>query len=190
MVKDRIVAFNELYPKGSILTEIIKNDEKSVVVLAEVCPDAEKTARVFTGHSEAFRTGNMGDVAVEVAETSAVGRALAMLGIGIIDSVASADEMKKSDTSYTVSSSYKVPKALNDKQKNLLRITIHQAGQPMPEDDWFETLDYGTFNRALAKLKSMPKVVKTFPDLPKGDEDTNIEGDKKVDYNQDTGELL
>lgn len=97
MVKDRIVAFNELYPNGYITTLIIKNDLESVVCKSEVIPDASAPSRFFTGHSEAYREGNMGSVPVEVAETSAVGRALAMLGIGIIESVASADEVTKSN---------------------------------------------------------------------------------------------
>ena len=100
MVKDRIIAFNELYPSGSIETEIVKNDENSVVVKATIKVDDEKSGRairIFNGHSEAYRNGGqMGQVPVEVAETSAVGRALAMLGIGIIESVASADEIVKS----------------------------------------------------------------------------------------------
>ena len=98
LVKDRIIAFNELFSKGNILTEIIKNDENSVVCKATVYPDVSDIKRAFTGHSEAYRgQGQMGQVPVEVAETSAVGRALAMLGIGVVDSVASADEMKKAD---------------------------------------------------------------------------------------------
>ena len=98
MVKDRILAFNELYPKGRIITEIIKNDELSVVCKARVYPDVSNLDRAFTGHSEAYRgNGQMGQVPVEVAETSAVGRALAMMGIGIVDSIASADEIKKAN---------------------------------------------------------------------------------------------
>jgi hypothetical protein len=37
----------------------------------------------------------MGGVALEVAETSAVGRALGFANIGLIDGIASADEMRK-----------------------------------------------------------------------------------------------
>jgi hypothetical protein len=37
----------------------------------------------------------MGGVALEVAETSAVGRALGFASIGLIDGIASADEMRK-----------------------------------------------------------------------------------------------
>ena len=99
MVKDRIQAFCELYPQGSIITEIIKNDDISVVAKAMVYRDVKDKNLCTTGHSEAYRgNGQMGQVPVEVAETSAVGRALAMMGIGIVDSIASADEIKKANT--------------------------------------------------------------------------------------------
>jgi len=52
--------------------------------------------KTFTGHSQAeYKQGMMGDVALEVAETSAVGRALGFAGIGIDTGIASADEMRK-----------------------------------------------------------------------------------------------
>jgi hypothetical protein len=38
----------------------------------------------------------MGAVALEVAETSAIGRALGFANIGLLDGIASADEMRKS----------------------------------------------------------------------------------------------
>jgi hypothetical protein len=50
----------------------------------------------FTGMSQAeWGKGMMGDVALEVAETSAVGRALGFAGIGLLDGIATADEMRK-----------------------------------------------------------------------------------------------
>lgn len=52
--------------------------------------------KTFTGHSSASKKeGMMKDVALEVAETSAVGRALGFAGIGIETGIASADEMRK-----------------------------------------------------------------------------------------------
>lgn len=97
MVKDRIVYFNEKYENGYITTELIsKPEDKHVVVKATVIPDA-KSSRFFTGHSQAVIGEGMINKtsALENAETSAVGRALALMGIGIIDSVASVDEINK-----------------------------------------------------------------------------------------------
>jgi hypothetical protein len=50
----------------------------------------------FTGYSQAeWGKGMMGAVALEVAETSAIGRALGFANIGLLDGIASADEMRK-----------------------------------------------------------------------------------------------
>lgn len=95
LVADRVLYFNETYEKGSIETELVSAPEsKYIIVRATVSPDGE---RKFTGYSQA----TIGDgyinktSALENAETSAVGRALAFMGIGVIESIASADEINK-----------------------------------------------------------------------------------------------
>lgn len=95
MVKERVAEFNRLYPEGGITTEIIKNDSESVVMKATVYPDPKNELRRFVGHSEAFAgaKGVEGQKPVEVCETSAIGRALAAMGIGVLESYASADEV-------------------------------------------------------------------------------------------------
>lgn len=97
LVSDRILYFNEQYPEGSIMTELISEpDAERVVVAARIYPEASKD-RCFIGHSQAVVGEGMVNktAALENAETSAVGRALAMMGIGVIDSIASVDEMAK-----------------------------------------------------------------------------------------------
>lgn len=95
-VAERIIYFNDNYPNGAIYTEYKVNGE-TYEFAAEVHPDVSILGRRFTGHSQA----TIGDGAVnktsamENAETSAVGRALAMMGIGVLESVASADEVNK-----------------------------------------------------------------------------------------------
>lgn len=101
-VKDRIAYFNEVYPKGSIETVLLSvPDAQTVVFKAIVKPEYGEFSRVFVGHSQAkWGEGFVNTTAaLENAETSAVGRALAMMGIGVIDSVASIDEVRKA-TSY------------------------------------------------------------------------------------------
>lgn len=97
LVKDRIVGFNSDYPDGSIVTELVSYQDGHIVVKAKVTPDSTKPDRYFTGHSQAVEgQGYINKTAaLENAETSAVGRALALMGIGVLDSVASADEMVK-----------------------------------------------------------------------------------------------
>lgn len=120
-VVERVKEFHKLYPNGEITTDILsmgedslsedgktvyKND-KRVVVRAKVYFPIESTDKsqdalyknrwvTFTGHSQAvYGEGIMGDVALEIAETSAIGRALGFANIGLIDGIASADEMRK-----------------------------------------------------------------------------------------------
>lgn len=98
LVSDRIIFFNENYPKGYIQTNLVSEpDAQVVVVKAKVVPNHEQPERFFTGYSQAKWGDGMVNksAALENAETSAVGRALAMMGIGVIDSIASADEMNK-----------------------------------------------------------------------------------------------
>lgn len=92
LVKDRVEYFNATYELGSIQTEMITQSSNIVVFKAVIIPDIELSDRRFTGHS----FGTIDDVkAFEKLETVAVGRALAMMGIGIVDSIASADEMDR-----------------------------------------------------------------------------------------------
>lgn len=173
LVKDRIIAFNEMYPNGSIITRIIRDDENSVVVTASACPDVANGDRIFIGHSEAYREGSMGNVPVEVAETSAVGRALGMMGIGVIEGIASADEMVKAQ---------KPMAKATDAQIKLLKNLFPQKGKNTPNDDWFNNISAWKASKAIEELMKMETVTM-------GDEDTNIEGEKS-DYNPVTGELL
>jgi len=95
LVSDRVLFFNETYKEGS--TELLSVPEaERVVVRATVFPEGI-SGRFFSGHSQAVIGEGMVNKtsALENAETSAVGRALAMMGIGVIESIASVDEMKK-----------------------------------------------------------------------------------------------
>lgn len=104
LVSDRVLYFNEEYPEGQIVTALLTAPEdsgiagKSVVFRATVSPDGKRT---FTGYSQAIVGDGMVNktAALENAETSAVGRALAMMGIGVIESIASADEVNKATSS-------------------------------------------------------------------------------------------
>lgn len=98
LVSDRVLYFNENYPNGSISTELISNaTDDMVVVKATVLPDYTTPQRIFTGYSQAtWGDGYINKTsALENCETSAVGRALGFMGIGVIDSIASVDEINK-----------------------------------------------------------------------------------------------
>lgn len=111
MVVERVKEFHKLFPNGIIKTFIHSNDDKRVIVKAEI--ETEK-GKVFTGYSQAeWGKGLMGAVALEVAETSAVGRALGFANIGLLDSIASAEEIKKNKPS-----KLSVPSSLEDENED------------------------------------------------------------------------
>ncbi len=90
----RVKRFRETteYKHYGIITEIIQRD---TVVAVVRCAISDATGRVVsTGHSEEYRTdsGVNSTSALENAETSAIGRALAAFGMGGTE-FASADEM-------------------------------------------------------------------------------------------------
>lgn len=91
-VNERIRAFRELYPKGSILTDIVSNQEGVCVVKAAIVID---NVVVATGHAYEKEGSTFINKTsyVENCETSAIGRALGAFGIGIDNSVASAEEV-------------------------------------------------------------------------------------------------
>ena len=101
-VKDRINYFNYNYKNGSIRTRLLSSPESThYVVEAKVIPDVTKPEQYYSGHSQAQlgKSGADFNAALENAETSAVGRALAMMGIGVIDSISSVDDLNKAGVS-------------------------------------------------------------------------------------------
>ena len=95
MVKDRIIFFNENFPNGSITTEL-KATDNSFIFKSKITPDVENSSRYFTGHAEEIIGSSQINKtsALENCETSAIGRALGCMGIGVEESFASADEVK------------------------------------------------------------------------------------------------
>lgn len=96
-VNQRIKAFRMLYPEGFIHTELISNDNGVCVFRAKVGYEDEKGHHVLgTGTAYEKETSSFINKTsyIENCETSAVGRALGMLGIGVDTSVASAEEVQ------------------------------------------------------------------------------------------------
>jgi hypothetical protein len=91
-VVERVKEAHKLHDDLQIETDIVEFENERILVKATVT----LKGKIYNGHSQAvFGKGMMGDVALEVAETSAVGRALGFANIGLIDGIASADEMRK-----------------------------------------------------------------------------------------------
>lgn len=176
LVADRVLYFNETYDKGSIHTELVSPYNSDLIVMkATIYPMASDELRYFTGYSQAI----IGDgtvnktAALENAETSAVGRALAMMGIGVIESIASVDEINKAQGS----TGQRQIRYASEKQIKWLRDTAREINDQLGEDGevdaWIESILTVTPQRvplfkvkdAVDKLKEKPKPEDTVVDL-------------------------
>lgn len=95
-VAERVRYFNEAYPKGVIKTEIISHESGVILMKATIIPNIENPSRGFTGYAQEEKGKGLVNALsyIENCETSAVGRALGFLGIGVETSIRSADEMR------------------------------------------------------------------------------------------------
>ena len=91
-VDKRVQEFRASYPTWSIMTDVVKIDDEQVLIKAQIInPESNIIA---TGHGHELRASSQINRTsyVENAETSAIGRALACLGLGGTE-FASADEV-------------------------------------------------------------------------------------------------
>ena len=91
-VSERVKHFNKHY-KGRICTDIVEISDNNCVMVCRLLDENGDVMR--TGHAREERTdkGINSSSFVENCETSAVGRALGFLGIGIDGGIASLDEI-------------------------------------------------------------------------------------------------
>lgn len=91
-VNERVKAFRMLVPEGTIETELVSSTDNYIIFKAKVFVNGDLKA---TGYAEEVRgSSNINRTsAIENCETSAVGRALGFLGIGIDTSIASFEEI-------------------------------------------------------------------------------------------------
>lgn len=99
-VAERIAAFYQSYPTGRICTQIVEHDTETGFILmrAEVFRTTDDASPSATGHAFEVRGDSYVNRTsyIENAETSAVGRALALLGFEVRRGIASREEMEKS----------------------------------------------------------------------------------------------
>jgi hypothetical protein len=98
-VAERLEKFYERYHDGRVTTSIVEHNLESGFVLmrAEVYRSPDDAAPAATGHAFEVRGESYVNKTsyVENAETSAVGRALAMLGFEVKRGIASREELQK-----------------------------------------------------------------------------------------------
>lgn len=98
-VNERIRGFRALFPMGFIKTELIQMENGTATVMAKVgyyTDNDYKEIVLATGIAQETQSSSFINKTsyIENCETSAVGRALGMLGIGIDTSIASAEEVE------------------------------------------------------------------------------------------------
>lgn len=93
LVNERVRAFRQLYPDGSIVTTLVKDENGVCTFRAEILGDGILLATGYAQEKESSSYINKTSY-IENCETSAVGRALGFLGIGIDTSIASAEEVE------------------------------------------------------------------------------------------------
>lgn len=98
-VAERLEKFYQTYPDGRVTTSIVEHSIESGFILmrAEVYRAADDAAPAATGHAFEVRGESYVNKTsyVENAETSAVGRALALLGFEVKRGIASREELQK-----------------------------------------------------------------------------------------------
>lgn len=92
-VNQRIKAFRMIHPMGSIVTELVMDDGQKCVFKATASSEDGKVLGTGTAYELKDSTFINKNSYIENCETSAVGRALAMCGLGIDISVASYEEV-------------------------------------------------------------------------------------------------
>jgi hypothetical protein len=94
-VAERLEKFWAQYPDGRIDTALVSNAGGKVVIKASVYRDIADPAPTATGHAHEVEGQGMVNTtsAMENCETSAVGRALALMGYEIKKGIASREEM-------------------------------------------------------------------------------------------------
>lgn len=92
LVNDRVLAFRELYPDGVIESNILSMKD-GVVVIKAIIKDGDRVIATGLAYEKEGSTFINKTSYIENCETSAVGRALGFLGIGVDDSICSAEEL-------------------------------------------------------------------------------------------------
>ena len=98
--KDRVLELHKQNDEFSLTTLILSDDDKRVIMQTTL----EINSRVFTGIASELKNQ---EKPYENCETSSVSRCLGFYGIGIIESIASADCMVSYENTKSVNKSYK-----------------------------------------------------------------------------------
>lgn len=118
MVTERIKAFREICPNGAIDTTILSMENGIVTIQAKIYDENDHLLASGLAQEKEKSSFINKTSYVENCETSAVGRALGMLGIGVDESMASAEEVANAIKNQNGSDSNAMPKAVSTSNSN------------------------------------------------------------------------
>ena len=178
-VDERVAEFHKLYPNGMISTKLVEFTDKRVITKTTAIPDVSKPERFFTGLAfEMVGVGNINKTSsLENCETSSCGRALGMLNIGLVGSIATANEV---DVAIKTQDAIKVTDEQKNKYQELLKHKCFK-GKKKDTNSWWSKI-YGQSNpneSATKCLTQMEKAIELF-------ENPEIEKQEKIENANDS----
>lgn len=125
-VNDRVQGFRKLFPMGTIRTEmVVYIPDDYCVFKAEIFNDCDILLATGYAQETVEKNKNINRTSMlENCETSAVGRALGFVGIGSVESIASADEVNKA-----INRSAELDSVITDEMAAQLVTDLMNAGQ-------------------------------------------------------------
>lgn len=161
-VNQRIKAFRQVYPTGTIVTDMLSN-EGGVCVFRATCGYTDESGSyVVLGTGTAYEKENSSFINktsyIENCETSAVGRALGMCGFGIDTSIASAEEVANAIKNQNKENEEKPDKLHIDALIETAKakgVTVEQLCKKYKVNDLSE-LTYAQYNNCAVGLNKMP----------------------------------
>lgn len=161
-VAARVAAFREMCADGSITTDIISMADGVVTIKATV---ADETGRVLaTGTAQEKESSSFINKTsyIENCETSAVGRALGMLGIGSDEQMASAEELANAiNNQNQAAKAQDIPPVTNE--------TVHAAVDFMAPADDIELAELEALAKTAWPTTPIEKIFPKWPHLTKGE---------------------
>lgn len=151
-VSERIKAFREVCPGGQIITDII--DKGNGVVTMKTTITDEEGKVLATGLAQEKETSSFINKTsyIENCETSAVGRALGFVGIGVDGSMASAEEVTNA----------MLNQPLTDKEKAVLERMVKSKGYEVAEifPHGIDNITAAQYPEAVKRLEKAPAKAK------------------------------
>lgn len=156
MVSEKVRGFRRICPMGQIETDIIEMDDDTVTMKATITVDGVIVATGLAQESKSASYINKTSC-IENCETSAVGRALAFLGIGSDDSISSADELANALTQQDA-----LKKPISKKEQQILVAMVEKRALNLANvlnGMKLEEVTGEAYQDAIKKLSKLPEVV-------------------------------